>query len=372
MAGRPDPFTLGHRPALDGLRAVAVLAVMAHHSGGLIRGGWLGVDVFFTLSGFLITILLLEEHTRTGTIAIGRFYVRRALRLLPALVAFLIFWGGVFFAMSPSRDWPVILAYLLGVLFYVTNWLNIYWMAGPLGHTWSLAIEEQFYLVWPVTLLLLLRWIRHSPLIVVMLLTAAAGSLALRLALNLVPGPQMNRILAGTDTHADGLLIGAALAVWLHRQVGGSDPGLLRRAGVTCSTLGLPALLLVAPLAGYGWGVTALAALASSGVILGVVAGASSVTRCLEFAWLVRIGQISYGMYLWHWPVFRWLSVLPVPGQPAAPAWRTALAWALTFTCAGLSYALIERPCLAYKARWSATPPPLTRAPLTDPALLVR
>jgi peptidoglycan/LPS O-acetylase OafA/YrhL len=371
MAGRPDPFTLGHRPALDGLRAVAVLAVMAHHSGGLIRGGWLGVDVFFTLSGFLITILLLEEHTRTGTIAIGRFYVRRALRLLPALVAFLIFWGGVIFAMSPSGVWLIILADLLGVLFYVTNWLIIYWLAGPFGHTWSLAIEEQFYLVWPVTLLLLLRWIRHSPLVVVVLLTAAAGSLAWRVALNLVPGTQMNRIFAGTDTHADGLLIGAALAVWLHGQIRGSAPGLLRRAGIMCSTVGLPALLLVVPLAGYGWGVTVLAALASSGVILGIVAGGSSVTRWLEFAWLVRIGRISYGVYLWHWPVFRWLSALPAPGQ-YTPAWRTALAWGLTFAFAGLSYALIERPCLAYKARWSATPPPFTRAPLTDPALLVR
>ena len=101
MPGRPEPFKLGYRPALDGLRAIAVLAVLAYHS-GLIHGGFLGVDVFFTLSGFLITTLLLEEHARAGTIAIGRFYVRRALRLLPALVVFLLVWGGV----SPRHDTP--------------------------------------------------------------------------------------------------------------------------------------------------------------------------------------------------------------------------------------------------------------------------
>src|SRR5687767_1720619 len=126
MPERPEHFKLGYRPALDGLRGVAVLAVMVYHS-GLIHGGFLGVDVFFTLSGFLITTLLLEEHARAGTIAIGRFYLRRALRLLPALVAFLIFWGGVSLATTTLQSWPVILGYLLGVLFYVTNWLIIYW-----------------------------------------------------------------------------------------------------------------------------------------------------------------------------------------------------------------------------------------------------
>ena len=186
MPGSPEPFNLGYRPALDGLRGVAVLAVMVYHS-GLIRGGFLGVDVFFTLSGFLITTLLLEEYARTGTLAIGRFYIRRALRLLPALVAFLIFWGGVILTRIPSEYWSVLGGYLLGVLGYVANWLYIYWRPlGVFSHTWSLAIEEQFYLVWPVLLFLLLRWVRRAPWIVAGLLAAAAGSLAWRLALALV------------------------------------------------------------------------------------------------------------------------------------------------------------------------------------------
>ena len=356
MPGGLEPFKLGYRPALDGLRAIAVLAVLAFHS-GLIHGGFLGVDVFFTLSGFLITTLLLEEHARAGTIAIGRFYVRRALRLLPALVAFLIFWGGVSLATTTPQFWPVILGHLFGVLCYVTNWLMIYWMTGPHGHTWSLAIEEQFYMIWPVTLLLLLRWVRHSTWIVAVLVTVAASSLAWRLVLTLIDGTQFTRIYVGTDTHADGVLIGAALAVLLIRKGGCVPAGLLHRVGVPLSALGLLLLLLAAPLVpGYAWGVTSLAALATSGVILGIVAGGSGVTRWLEYAWLVSIGRISYGVYLWHWPVFSWHAAVRSPGDSAPPLLLSGLAWSLTFAAALISYFLIERPFLAYKARLSANP----------------
>jgi peptidoglycan/LPS O-acetylase OafA/YrhL len=369
MPGRPEPLKLGYRPALDGLRAVAVLAVMVYHS-GLIQGGFLGVDVFFTLSGFLITTLLLEEYARAGTIGIGRFYARRALRLLPALVAFLLVWGVVFLATRPPRLWPIILGDLLGVLFYVTNWLISYYGRGgsSFSHTWSLSIEEQFYMVWPVTLLLLLRWVRHAPWIVVILLAAAAGSLACRLALTMA-GTQITRLLVGTHTHADGVLIGAALAVLLSGQGGFAATGPLRRALVALSVLALPWLFLATPLVpDYIFGVTALAALASGGVIFDIVAGGSRVTRWLECAWLVRIGQISYGLYLWHFPVFQQLGVLRQPGS-TAPFWRSALAWSLSFAAALISYIVIERPFLAYKARLRATPE-IERAPaaLVPPA----
>jgi peptidoglycan/LPS O-acetylase OafA/YrhL len=367
MPGRPEPFKLGYRPALDGLRAVAVLAVMLYHS-GLIQGGYLGVDVFFTLSGFLITTLLLEEYARAGTIAIGRFYARRALRLLPALVVFLFVWGVVFLATRPRQLWPVILGDLLGVLFYVTNWLIGYFGRGgsSFRHTWSLSIEEQFYMVWPVTLLLFLRWVRRAPWIVVILLAAAAGSLACRLALAM-SGTQITRIFVGTHTHADGVLIGAALAVLLGRQGGFAATGSLRRALVALSVLGLPLLLLAAPvLPGFVYGVTALAALASGAVILDIVAGGSRVTRWLECTWLVRVGQISYGLYLWHFPVFQQLGVLRQPGS-TAPFWRSALAWSLSFAAALISYVVIERPFLAYKARLRATPE-IERAPARAPA----
>jgi peptidoglycan/LPS O-acetylase OafA/YrhL len=295
---------------------------------------------------------------RTGAIAIVRFYVCRALRLLPALVAFLVVWGGVFLAMTPPKFWPAILGDVLGVLFYVTNWLMSYYgrAGSPFSHTWSLAIEEQFYMVWPVTLLLLLRWVRRPSWIVVVLMMAAAGSLAWRLALALVADAPLTRNFVGPDTHADGVLTGAALAVLLGRQGGWAATGPLRRAVVALSALGLPLLLLVTPLVpGYVYGVTALAALASGGVILDIVAGGSRMTRWLECAWLVRIGRISYALYLWHFPIFQQLGVLRRPGDSAAPLWRSALAWSLTFAAALISYVLIERPFLAYKARLYAT-----------------
>lgn len=369
MPGRLAPVTLGYRPALDGLRAIAVLVVLVYHGGG-IRGGFLGVDVFFTLSGFLITTLLCEEHARTGTIAIGRFYGRRACRLLPALGAFLLVWGGGSLATTSLPFWPIILGDLLGVLFYVANWLIIYGRpAGPFGHTWSLSIEEQFYLGWPVILLLLLRWVQSPRWIVAWLVTAAAGSLVWRLTLALADAP-FNRMYLGTDTHADGLVLGAALAVWLCRLGGGGAPSSWRRAGVACSVVGLPVLLVAAPLVpGYARGVTALAALATSGVILDIVAGGSRVTRWLACPWLVRIGRISYGVYLWHYPIFLQLGVLRRPGEAVTPFGYSALAWGLTFAAALVSYVLIERPFLAYKARLSAMPPPTKRETLAnDPA----
>jgi peptidoglycan/LPS O-acetylase OafA/YrhL len=356
MPGGPEPFKLGYRPALDGLRAIAVLAVLAFHS-GLIHGGFLGVDVFFTLSGFLITALLLEEHARTGAIAIRRFYVRRALRLLPALVALLLVCGGVLFATVPSEFWPIVSGYLLGVLSYVANWLIIYWRPlGVLGHTWSLAIEEQFYLVWPVLLLLLLRRVRSPRWIITGLLTAAAGSLLWRLAFAWVGGASWSRIYRGTDTHADGLLLGAALAVWLYSR-GGAVPAVWSRAAGGSAALGLLGLFLAAPLVpGYVYGVTALAAVATTGLILAIVAGGSRLTNWLAAGWLVRIGWISYGVYLWHFPVFVQCSVLRQAGESAAPPGRTALAWGLTFAIALISYVLIERPFLAYKPRLSVNP----------------
>ena len=354
--------TQGYHRGLDGLRGVAVLSVMLYHS-GVIRGGFLGVDVFFTLSGFLITSLLLEEHAATGTVDIWRFYVRRALRLLPALLVFLVFWGGMLLALTPPSFWPLAGGYVLAVLCYVANWTVIYWMPiGIFGHTWSLAIEEQFYLVWPVALVLLVRWVRRPTRIAAVLTLAAAASLAWRLSLALA-GASFPRIYAATDTHADGLLIGAVLAVllaggWLG--VGGS--GGVRRRVAAVSAIGLAGLLLTAaPVPGHAYGVSALAALATAGIILHIGTHGSLVARLLECRWLANVGRVSYGLYLWHFPVFVNFEVLRVPGETAAPLLPSALAWAVTGAAALASYFLIERPFLAYKAR-------LVRpSPLPDP-----
>ena len=156
--------------------------------------------------------------------------------------------GGVLFATIPPEFWPILGGYLLGVLSYVANWLIIYWRPlGVLGHTWSLGIEEQFYLVWPILLLLVLRRVRSARWIITGLLTAAACSLLLRLALAWVGGASFSRIYRGTDTHADGLLLGAALAVWLYSR-GGVVPGDWAHTAGGSAALGLLGLLLAAPL----------------------------------------------------------------------------------------------------------------------------
>ena len=230
MPGGPEPFKLGYRPALDGLRAVAVLAVLTYHA-GWIQGGFLGVDVFFTLSGFLITTLLCEEHARDGTIAIRRFYVRRARRLLPALVVLLLVCGGILFATMPSAFWPILGGYLLGVLSYGANWLIIYWRdLGVFGHTWSLAIEEQFYLAWPVLLLAAAATGPAPRWIVAGLVTAAAGSLAWRLALALARQRRSPGCTRARTRMPMGCCSARRWRCWLHHRGGARSPGRLRRA----------------------------------------------------------------------------------------------------------------------------------------------
>src|SRR5262245_51790762 len=157
------PGAFGYHPALDGLRGVAILAVMIYHS-GLGRGGYLGVDVFFALSGFLITTLLCDEYAATGTIAFRKFYARRALRLLPALVVFVAVWLAVLYATLEPRFWAFVTGFGLAVLFYVANWVGIWVLPlGVFGHTWSLAIEEQFYVLWPLVILAVVRLCVRPP-----------------------------------------------------------------------------------------------------------------------------------------------------------------------------------------------------------------
>jgi len=344
--------SLGYRKGLDGLRGVAVLSVMVYHS-GVTRGGFLGVDVFFALSGFLITSLLLEEHAATGSVDIRSFYVRRALRLLPALLVFLVFWSGYLLVNVPPPLLPLVGCYVLAVLFYVANWAGIHGMLlGIFGQTWSLAIEEQFYLIWPVVLGLLVRKVGRPARIAAILIIAAAASLVWRLYLALA-GASGDRIYFGTDTHADGLLIGAALAVML----AGGQLGRVREAGTpvrvmaALAAIALAGLLVAAPTRGYAYGVSALAVLATAGLIFDVMTRGSGIARWLEAGWLAGLGRISYGLYLWHFAVFTYFGTLRRPGEAVAPLLLSLIAWGITFAAALLSYFLVERRFLAWKAR---------------------
>ncbi|HEY3010801.1 MAG TPA: acyltransferase family protein [Micromonosporaceae bacterium] len=372
--GRSAGSGWSYRPALDGVRAFAVAGVVLFHGGvGLLSGGFLGVDAFFVLSGFLITSLLLAERAATGTIGLVAFWGRRARRLLPALLVVLAVVVTV--GRGLQRD-DVSVGLLRGdalaALGYVANWRMIYRGSdyftasaapSPLQHTWSLGIEEQFYLIWPMVVLALLglgAWRQsRSVLLIVCLVGAAESAIA---GAVLYRADDVNRAYFGTDTRAQALLIGAAAAVLLawRPTVRPADQRATRRTAASVA-LGVAALFGVIGTAWlwthahgtdawlYRGGLTA-GALAIAAVIAHAVLSPTSVTaRVLSLAPIVWLGKISYGVYLWHWPLFQYLD-----------AERTGLAGAnlLALRCAALlaisaaSYVLIERPIRT--GRWHA------------------
>jgi len=321
---------------------------MLYHC-GFIRGGFLGVDMFFTLSGFLITTLLVHEQAATGTICFRNFFARRALRLMPALFVFLVVWSGFLLTTVPSDYWGIVGLYALAVFLYVANWAGIYGLPmGIFGHAWSLAIEEQFYFIWPATAALLIGKVRRPRLIIGVLAFAALTSLTWRLSLAL-SGASERRIYWAADAHADALLVGAAAAFLLASARRLSRPGYGSSVPAIIAATGLGGLLLTtAYIPFYAYGASALAAIATAAVILDIVKPGSCLARLLEGQWLVWAGRISYGLYLWHFPIFSQFGVLKPPGEMASPV-QGLLAWGATFGAAFASYFLIERPALAYK-----------------------
>jgi peptidoglycan/LPS O-acetylase OafA/YrhL len=233
-------YPLGYRPALDGLRACAVLPVLMFHGGAPGFGwGWVGVDLFFVLSGYLITRILLHEQAATGRIDLLGFYRRRALRLLPALallcVAFLAYAAVIGIAWHGARE-------VFVVAFYVGNWTRAFGIGLPqyLGHTWSLAIEEQFYMLWPLLMIALAASARVKAalrLVCAMLVAVICWRILLH-----VSGAHPDRLYNGTDTRADALLIGAALALALAR------PAVAARLATAARHAWLPAVAVIVAL----------------------------------------------------------------------------------------------------------------------------
>ena len=218
-----QPAPLRHVPALDGLRGAAVAGVLLFHADHLL-GGFLGVDLFFTLSGFLITTILLQEATRTGAIRLGAFWARRARRLLPALFALLIAVAVYAAVWARPTELGAIRSDAFATIGYVANWHSIfaghgYWdlfaAPSPFRHTWSLAIEEQFYLVWPLLVLLLVRCVRSArrrPPALFGVSVALAGASLVWMGALYRPGHDPQRVYLGTDTRVGSILLGAALA----------------------------------------------------------------------------------------------------------------------------------------------------------------
>jgi peptidoglycan/LPS O-acetylase OafA/YrhL len=343
---------LGYRPALDGVRGLAIAIVVAFHAFGWPGEGTLGVDLFFVLSGFLITTLLLEEHEAMGTISIRRFYGRRARRLLPALFVLMapfLLLAAVSAATTGSLRSPL----FVGLASTLTYTSNIVVAADPSAvpagmiHLWSLAAEEQFYILWPLLLLILIRagGVRLVARALVVLLTVA---IVYRLQL-LLRGASIERLYYAPDTHADSLLIGCAfgcyftrrgLPVWIM-----SSARVREVASAVTLTLVIAAVVLLERIPqrlAYETQLlpTAFALVAGIFVVCAVT-GETVVAKGLSVRPLVFLGRISYSLYLWHLPLL--VAFAGVHREVGLP---TIAAVAVAVALASCSRKFIELPFL--------------------------
>jgi peptidoglycan/LPS O-acetylase OafA/YrhL len=342
---------------LDGLRALAVLAVMAFHENlSATPGGFLGVDVFFVLSGYLITDLLAAQFGRDGRLDMRGFYVRRARRLLPALAVMLLTVTAAVAVLEPDQAGKLRSA-LLGAVSYTSNWLqalhhqsyfDTFGPLPPLAHLWSLAVEEQFYLLWPLILLLVLLRVQRRELRIGIAWAGAAAS-ALLMLLVYAPGSDPSLVYYGTDTHASGLLVGAALALtWPLARISALSCAAVRQRLDVIGAAGLLVLaLLVIYLGGadpimYPLGL-GIAAVAAGGVVL-AAASPGVLGRLLSRPPLRWLGLRSYGIYLWHWPVIAIAGTLASRHPDTVPI--RLLETALPIALAAVSWRWIEEPIL--------------------------
>lgn len=351
------PFKLGHRPELDGVRGISILLVLLLHLGvATVPGGFLGVDIFFVLSGFLITSLLVQEWDQKGSISIKDFYIRRALRLMPALVTLMIGTGlyAVFFLNKEQAG--VVYQGILLTLSYVSNWIFALYpsvIVGPLGITWSLAIEEQFYLVWPILLSLALK-LRLSRRTILITLVLAVVAVAIHRRTLFASGAVVTRLYYATDTRADALLIGCLTALVLSwNLVPRSEylrPVMRAIALVAAAFVGYLAATSAMQDAVLYRGFFTLVSLAIGTVLIVLMLWPSrSVLWLLRFPPLRWIGRVSYGLYLWHWPVREF--VCPDITKCSTPRIFAAAVIAIAITA--LSFYFIEKPFLRLKQRFA-------------------
>ena len=365
--------------SLDGLRAIAVTAVIGFHLGvGWLPGGLLGVDMFFVLSGFLITTLLVAERGRTGRISLKGFYQRRARRLLPAmllvLTVTLLLWR---LTADPNRL-PGLRGDAAAALGYVANWHFAFSGQGyfdqlappsPLLHLWSLAVEEQFYLIWPLVVIVTLRYGGRRLLLAVALAGAAASTMLISVLS--LRGVDTSRLYYGTDTRATAVLVGAALALAAPTLVRAANRARGRLAILGAGLVGATSLVLIMTHVGgrhawlYRGGFLAVALVVAAVIGAAVTAPASAFARLLTCPPLPYLGRISYGLYLWHWPVTLWLTHARTGlSGPALLGVRLVV----TLGCAVASWHLLEQPILRGTLR---LPAPRVTAPAVLAAAVV-
>lgn len=348
-----------YEPALDGVRGLAVAAVVLYHAE--VRwadGGWLGVDAFFVLSGFLITALLLVEFDNQGKIGLREFWTRRVKRLLPAL--FLVI--GAVVAYTAFIAEPTELSQIrsdgLASLFYVANWkyiadgssyFDFFRIESPFQHLWSLAIEEQWYIFWPLAVIAILKWRKGSARAVMWISIALALLSAAWMAYLFHPGDDPSRVYYGTDTRAQSLLVGAALAGALLSgiEVSHRVARFVLPLGSGLAGIGLLYIWSTASDSAewyYTGGFLLLAAAVGAVILAAVQPEGNAVRSALSVRPLVWLGIVSYGIYLWHWPIFIVLSRKRAFLENWSYLELTLLRLASTIIVATLSYYLLERP----------------------------
>lgn len=347
-----------YMPGLDGLRALSVLAVIAYHLKlPWAPGGLLGVGIFFTLSGYLITDQLMMEWQRARRFDLKRFWMRRVRRLLPAMffmLALVSLWLYCF-------DRPRLISLqgdFLSAIFYFNNWWLIFHQVSyfksfgppsPIGHLWSLAIEEQFYILWPLLLALIMRWIPRRGLQTFIILMGAVASAA-AMALIYQPGTDPSRVYYGTDTRAFALLIGAGLAtIWPSRDLSSGFTGKSKIIPDLMGGAGLLAIILIMGCTNeydpslYKYGLAVFAIL-SAIVIAALAYPASMLSKILGCKPLRWLGVRSYSLYLWHYPVITLTN--PAIDTGDFNIGRVALQLVLTILLAAISWRFIEEPIL--------------------------
>ncbi|CAN5419941.1 N/A [soil metagenome] len=342
----------GRLAGLDGLRAIAVLAVILYHLGsGILPGGYIGVDVFFVISGYLITGLLVREKDSRGRIRLSGFWMRRARRLLPALGLVVVVSASAALVIGGN---PLVHLgrQVLGAATFSSNWLSIAASQSYFDETspelfrnlWSLAVEEQFYLAWPLVILLVLAVRSRRARLWIVVAIAACSAVAMA---SLATAGDPTRVYYGSDTHSFGLAIGASLAI-LHRDWPMRSAPVVRRVLPWLSALSVVAIVVLAVVLPADAPATFRGGLVLVAVLSVVaIAGAvdSRVGRVLDWGPLRWIGVRSYGLYLWHWPVW----VLVTAALPALVRVDTvwvpgAIALVITVVLAAASFRFVEEP----------------------------